>query len=143
MAVNDSSSTAIAEYVIQRLEVTGPATSSFIRRLAIEKRLVTCDVETVAESLGSSKSALYDALTREGLPGIACWQMLFRLMDAAELIHGGASAQDAAYQARFADSRSLRRALHHYFGTSLTQIRAGQGWQWLVDCWIGRHQDRP
>lgn len=112
-----------------------------IRLLADGGEALEEPTERVAARLDVGRSTLYGSLRRDGLPGVAHWQILFRLLDAAQVMERGASCPDAAFRANLADDRSLRAALQTHFALTVGEIRRHTGWQWLVDRWIERYVD--
>jgi methylphosphotriester-DNA--protein-cysteine methyltransferase len=95
--------------------------------------------ERVAQNLNVSRSKLYRSLKANRLPGIGRWQMLFRLMQAAEVLSQGGSSEDAAFRASLADDRSLRRAFVTHLALTLAGVRGQSNWKRLVDRWIERN----
>ena len=136
---HQTATSAAGQYLERHVSSSSTVVSSLINLLASSRESLTWPVETVARSLDVGKTKLYRILHDEGLPTVARWQMLFRLLEACALLQRGASAEDAAYWAQLADERSLRRALDRHLGTVVTEVRATEGWRWVVDRWLSIH----
>jgi hypothetical protein len=127
---------AAGQYLENRVSSSGTMIHSLIELLASNPESLTWPVEKVARSLGVGKTTLYGVLHDEGVPPVARWQMLFRLLEGCALLQKGALTEDAAYWAQLADGRSLRRALCRHLSTDVAQVRATEGWRWVVDRWM-------
>ena len=127
---------AAAQYLENHVDSSGTLIHSFIALLASNRESLTWPVEEVARSLGVGKTQLYGVLHDEGVPPVGRWQMLFRLLEGCALLQRGALVEDAAYWAQLADDRSLRRALAGHLGTHVAEVRATEGWRWVVDRWM-------
>lgn len=128
---------AAGHYLMNQVDASATTTRALVDLLVSNRESLTWPVRQVARSLGVGKTTAYDILRQEGVPTIARWQMLFRLLEGCALLQRGASTEDAAYWAQLADGSSLRRALHHHLGTTVPQVRGTGGWRWLVDQWLG------
>lgn len=129
----------VTKHLLIRLNVVDPVVRSFIQLHVTDPETTTLSPEVVAGRLEIGRSTLYRCLKRCGLAPVGQWQMLFRLVKAIEVLQQDGSAEDAAYIARLADGRSLRRSLKHHLGASVIEARSRQDWQWVVDCWLERH----
>lgn len=140
---NEGSGASVAKCIVGQTRMSTSASHSLIRLFASDARSLKWKVKVVAEHLGIGKSALYEALNRDGLPGVSHLQMLFRLVAAARLIQRGASTADAAYCAGLTEARSLRRALRRHLDVSVVEVRDKPNYRWMVERWIERHVHVP
>lgn len=134
--VPKTATAAAGRYLKNQVDSSATITTALIDLLVSDRESLTWPVERVARRLGVGKTRVYGVLRREGVPTVARWQMLFRLLEGCALLQRGASTEDAAYWTQLANGRSLRRAMHRHLGATVADVRAAEGWRWVVDRWM-------
>lgn len=128
----------VADYLIRRLRPRDPVARKMIRLLAAGGDMLLATSGEVAKRLEVGRSTLYRTLENDSLPGVAHWQMFFRLLGAAKVLQQGGTAADAAFRAGLSDVAGLRKASARHLGLSTSELRGLTRWTSVADYWVQR-----